>query len=311
MTATAAIAIATTVDKSQHPARLHTEGGLFFYAKIKSVNPRYSTTDYRYPSEHVILFITILVVLLVIALTATATVCVSAIFVLVVLAFGYTNSRGHHQELMAHAQRVTPSIVPEMAPLVQQGTARLQVEPVDVFIVPSNQLNAYTFGLSSPKAIVLYSSLFKLMDREEMLFILGHEMGHVRLGHTWLNTLVGGMAGIPSSLGAAAVMQMAFRWWNRACEFSADRAGLLACGSSTKAISALVKFEAGAQALTQSGMQAAIQRLEREDDGWMDDLAELMGSHPQISRRIAQIHNYARTAAYQRTQALMNQNLAA
>ena len=103
---------------------------------------------------------------------------------------------------------------------------------MDVFIVPSNRLNAYTFGMDSPKAIVLYSPLFKIMDQDEIQFILGHEMGHVKLGHTVLNTLVGGMAGIPSSYGALAIMELAFRWWNRACEYSADRAGVLACAQA-------------------------------------------------------------------------------
>src|SRR4030066_631930 len=120
--------------------------------------------------------------------------------------------------------------------------------------------------MDSPKAIVLYSSLFKIMDRDEIQFILGHEMGHVKLGHTWLNTLVGGLSGIPSSLGAAAIMELAFRWWNRACEHSADRAGVLACGKPNKAISALIKLETGSAALTQAGMQAAIQHIEADDD---------------------------------------------
>jgi hypothetical protein len=40
---------------------------------------------------------------------------------------------------------------------------------------------------------------------------------------------------------------MAFLWWNRACEYSADRAGLLACGRLHKAISALVKLAEGAE----------------------------------------------------------------
>ena len=47
-----------------------------------------------------------------------------------------------------------------------------------------------------------------------------------------LNWLVGGMAGIPSPFMASALLAMAFLWWNRACEFSADRAGLLACGKA-------------------------------------------------------------------------------
>ncbi len=270
---------------------------------------RFSTTDYRYPYEYLILGITILVVMLVIALTAAATVCGSAIFIPLVVIAGYYASRNNHRALIAQAEQVTPQTSPEMFSMIKENSARLQVEPVNVFIVPSHQLNAYTFGMDSPKAIVLYSSLFEIMDQDEIQFILGHEMGHVKLGHTWLNTLVGGMAGIPSSLSAAAIMELAFRWWNRACEYSADRAGVLACGKPNKAISALVKFEAGPLARTQAGLQAAMQHISTEDNDIMHNLEELMASHPLIARRIDQIRNFASTPEYSRWQSLMNNNL--
>jgi Zn-dependent protease with chaperone function len=272
---------------------------------------KYSTSDYRYPNEQLILAVTILIVLGVIAFTAAATVCASAVFVPAVVVFGYFASRSNHQALLAQAQRVTAQTAPEMMSLIHENTSRLQVEPVNVFIVPSSQLNAYTFGMDSPKAVVLYSSLFKVMDRDEIQFILGHEMGHVKLGHTWLNTLVGGMAGIPSGLGAAAIMELAFRWWNRACEYSADRAGVLACGKPIKAISALVKLQAGASALTQAGLQAAIQHLEAEDDDIMSSLQELLASHPLIARRVNQLRQFTRTSQYRQMQALMDKNLVA
>jgi Zn-dependent protease with chaperone function len=271
--------------------------------------PAYSTTEYRYPYEYVILVVTILVVLMVIALTATATVCASAIFVPAVVIMGYLTSRSNHQALLAQARQVTAQTAPELEHLIKVNTARLQVEPVNIFVVQSRQLNAYTFGMDSPKAIVLYSSLFKIMDLDEIQFILGHEMGHVKLGHTWLNTLVGGMAGIPSSMGAAAIMELAFRWWNRACEYSADRAGVLACGKPNKAISALVKLEAGPVALTQAGMQAALQKIDREDDDFSHNLAEILASHPMIAKRIVEIQKFIKTAEYGRLQTAMDRNV--
>jgi Zn-dependent protease with chaperone function len=275
------------------------------------MSAKFSTTEYRYPYEYLILGITIVIVLLVIALTAAATVCGSALFVPLVVIMGYFASRSKHQDLLSQGQQITPQTAPEIIPLIQTSTDRLQVEPVNVFIVPSNQLNAYTFGMDSPKAIVLYSSLFKIMDRDEIQFILGHEMGHVKLGHTWLNTLVGGMAGIPSSLGAAAIMELSFRWWNRACEFSADRAGVLACGKPNKAISALVKLDLGSPARTQAGMQAAIQHIETEDDDIIHNLEEIVASHPMIAKRIGEIRNYSNTQAYHHLQSLMDKNLTA
>jgi Zn-dependent protease with chaperone function len=121
---------------------------------------------------------------------------------------------------------------------------------------------------------------------------------------------MGGMAGIPSSTSAGIIMELAFRWWNRACEFSADRAGLLACGKPSKAVTALIKLEAGPSGLTQAGLQAAIQHIEAEDDELVNNLAELLASHPMIIKRIDEIREYASSAQYRNLQARVDQNLA-
>ncbi len=271
---------------------------------------KFNTTSYRYPYEYLLLGLTILVVLLVIAFTAAATICGSALFIPIIVIVGYFSTKSKHHELLSHGQQVTEHAAPGLLHIIQENRIRLQVEPVNIFIVPSNQLNAYTFGMDSPKAIVLYASLFDIMDQDEIQFILGHEMGHVKLGHTWLNTLVGGIAGIPSSLGAAAIMELAFRWWNRACEYSADRAGILACGKPNKAISALVKLEAGTAALTQAGLQATMHHIATDEGDIMHNLEELMASHPMIAKRIDEIRNYSNTAAYHNLRTMMDQNLA-
>jgi Zn-dependent protease with chaperone function len=156
---------------------------------------------------------------------------------------------------------------------------------------------------------VLYAPLVQIMDADEIAFIIGHEMGHVRLGHTWLNTLLGGMAGIPSPFGAALILVVAFRGWNRACEFSADRAGLLACGRFDKAVSALVKLVAGPQAVNPAVYRQAVEQIEAEDDTALGYLSEAFSTHPMLVRRIQELRQYAQTAEYQRLQARIAQNV--
>jgi Zn-dependent protease with chaperone function len=268
----------------------------------------YSTTAYRYPNEHLILGLTLLLVGLVIAVTAAATVCSSVLFIAIAVALAHSSSRTHHQALIQRAYPVTAQSKPDLARIARQCMARLQPGPVDIFITPSRVLNAYTFGLSDPKVVVLYSSLLQVMDEDELRFILGHELGHVRLGHTWLNSLVGGMAGIPSSSSASGLLAIAFLWWNRACEYSADRAGLLACGKPEKAISALIKLVAGPHGLTEEGLALAYQQIDAEDDTFLGTLAEMLGSHPLLIRRINQIRHYARSAEYRRLQERVDRN---
>jgi Zn-dependent protease with chaperone function len=267
-------------------------------------------TDYRVPNEFYILALTLFLVVAVVGLTAVATLCLSVIFVCLAVLMAYSASQSQHQALIRKAWRVTDQKMPEMATLVRRGAALLQPGSIDVFVAPSQQLNAYTFGLSSPKVVVLYSSLFQVMEADELLFILGHELGHVALGHTWLNSLVGGMAGIPSPSLASAVLTMAFLSWNRSCELSADRAGLLACGSLEKAVSALIKLVAGPTAHTRTGLEVAYRRIDAEDDTIWGNLAEALGSHPLLIHRIEELRRYAGTEEYHRLQARVNQNLA-
>lgn len=271
----------------------------------------YHTTAYRNSDESLILWGTIILVLLVIGLTATATVCLSVVFIIGMVALSYNFTLRQHKALMTHARQVTPKSAPAAAAAAQQAGARLQVDPVEIFIVPNRVLNAYTFGFGTPKTVVLHSALFEVMDPDELQFIIGHEMGHVCLGHTWLNSLIGGMAGIPSGSEASLLLALAFRFWNRSCELSADRAGMLACAKPAKAISALIKLQAGPAALyNPASLERALRSIEAEDDSMLNNITELLATHPMIIKRIQQLRRYAVSPQYAGMQSRMNGNLA-
>ena len=258
----------------------------------------FNSTSYRYPNETLILTGTLFLVGAVILLTSTATFCLSGVFVLLFFGLAYMSVRSHHASLMRSGYRVTRQNVPKLAQVIDEAAARLQVEPVEVYVIGSKALNAYTFGISSPKVIVMTDSLLKVLDAEELQFVIGHEMGHVKLGHTWLNSIIGGLAGIPSPYLAFAVLHLAFRSWNRACEFSADRAGMLAA-NPRKAITALIKIGTGGRARTDAELAQAYAFLDAQDDTLEGNLRELIGTHPLIIKRIEQITAYARSKQYQ------------
>jgi STE24 endopeptidase len=46
-------------------------------------------------------------------------------------------------------------------------------------------LNAYVGGLLETKRIVLWDTLLRKLDREQVLVVMGHEMGHYVLDHVW------------------------------------------------------------------------------------------------------------------------------
>jgi Zn-dependent protease with chaperone function len=261
-------------------------------------------TSYRYPNERIILTLTLFFVIVVIAVTAVATFCGSVLFVLAMLLISYLLTRSHHKSLIETAYPVTLQTQPELAHLVEVCEKRLQSGSFKTFIAPGNSLNAYTFGLVKPYGVVVYAGLVRIMDADELRFIIGHELGHMCLGHTWLNSLVGGMAGIPSPHMAAAIMYFAFRWWNRACEYSADRAGMLACGKPKKAATALIKIAAARSGV---GLEEALRIIDAEDDYLGNNLIEMISTHPMTIRRLDAIREYAATPEYRRLQMRINQ----
>lgn len=268
----------------------------------------YKSTVYRHPREVPTLLTTVLVVAVVVVLSAVLTQCISIIFVLGILAFTTFSTRAMQTNLMREAFLINREKSPELADLVEVCEKRLQPGPVQVFIMRKNMLNAYTFGLQNPRSIVLYEPMLKVMNRDELAFVLGHEMGHVALGHTLLNTIIGGLAGTPAPYGIGYLMYAIFLRWSRACEFSCDRAGLLGCGSLNRSVSALVRL-AAPNIRTQPEFDRALEQIDAQDENFVQLAGEIFQSHPLIITRINQLKQYAASPEYQKLQAAMDKNL--
>jgi Zn-dependent protease with chaperone function len=56
--------------------------------------------------------------------------------------------------------------------------------------VDTKAVNAYVIGLLGTKRIVLWDTLLEKLPEKEVLFIMGHEMGHYVLGHVVQGILV-------------------------------------------------------------------------------------------------------------------------
>ncbi len=69
-------------------------------------------------------------------------------------------------------------------------------------------MNAYVTGLGPSKRIVMWDTLLQKMDRDEILAVMGHEMGHYVMWHIWK-----GLAfGISVSLVGFFFGQKAYQW---------------------------------------------------------------------------------------------------
>jgi Zn-dependent protease with chaperone function len=111
-------------------------------------------------------------------------------------------------------------------------------------------MNAFTAGVEKP-LIVLYSGIIEAMSEDELLFVISHELGHIKSAHVlyyqlakFLPVLAEYAAyltlGISELFGAG--MDMALLHWQRMSEYTADRAGLLGCQDANVALHALMKL---------------------------------------------------------------------
>src|SRR6185295_12391224 len=53
----------------------------------------------------------------------------------------------------------------------------------------TKKYNAYVNGFGASQRIVLWDTTLKGMKEDEILFVMGHEMGHYKLAHIWKGIL--------------------------------------------------------------------------------------------------------------------------
>lgn len=106
-------------------------------------------------------------------------------------------------------------------------------------------INACTVGSENP-IVVLNSGLLDLCDDDEIMFIIGHECGHIKSNHMLYHMMAQVIHFIIDSIPfgnlAGAPIQYALYYWDRMSEFTADRAGLLCCQNQDAAVRAFMKM---------------------------------------------------------------------
>jgi Zn-dependent protease with chaperone function len=81
----------------------------------------------------------------------------------------------------------------ELESKILQLAERAGIEGSRVYEVNKSQdtktVNAYVTGFGATKRIVLWDTIIAKLDEDELLFVMGHEMGHYVLGHVWKSIL--------------------------------------------------------------------------------------------------------------------------
>lgn len=156
-------------------------------------------------------------------------------------------------QLLGQAIHVSPKQCKGIYHLFREAADILDVREPDLFLTTNPNVNAFTFGVDRP-FIVLHSSLVDLLDEEELMAVLGHELGHVKSGHVLYRSIayflahfaskVMGVGGIASMGVAAALFE-----WARKSELTADRAELLVAQDIDICLRLHMKLAGGSKAV--------------------------------------------------------------
>ena len=77
----------------------------------------------------------------------------------------------------------------------------------------TNEMNAYVTGLGPSKRIVLWDTLLRKMDHDEILAVMGHEMGHYVLHHIWKGIAFGVAVSFFGFLIAQIMYERGLSYW--------------------------------------------------------------------------------------------------
>jgi Zn-dependent protease with chaperone function len=95
--------------------------------------------------------------------------------------------------------RFQPMKNKELEQKILNLASRAKIENGRVFEVDKSQdttmLNAYVIGVGSSNRIVLWDTTINKLSEDQLLFVMGHEMGHYVLHHIWWGLAFYGLLG--------------------------------------------------------------------------------------------------------------------
>jgi Zn-dependent protease with chaperone function len=219
-------------------------------------------------------------------------------------------------QLMGSYLRATADSFPQLYRAVQEGCEILDVPRRPAVYIQPGGLNAFTAGVQQP-IVVLNAGLIDSLTEEELRFVVGHELGHIKSGHVLYYQIAMLLPVLAEVVGVATFgigsllsfpLEVALIRWQRMSELTADRAGLLACQDVNAATTAMIKL-AGLplkffdKANTEDFLAQA-REFESFDSDKLDWVAKILSgmgqSHPWTVMRASELLRWVDSTSYEK-----------
>lgn len=246
---------------------------------------------YSYPGEKTSLYISILVMLVV--LFGFFAISFGTVIGILIVALIYIRIR--QGQLLGNAALVSDNNFKHINDIVDKACKKLHMHRPRAHINQDPYLNAFAIGFSEPFSIVLNSSLIQNLEGKELSFVIGHELGHIKNGHTfWLSAISPFGKTIPG-------FDFIFGVWQRKAEYTSDRAGLIVCQDLDAAVRSIIKISSGPNALEYTNVDEFLRQANRVDSSQIDKAGELLGTHPYITNRIKALVSFSQSNTFSKS----------
>ena len=245
-----------------------------------------------------------------------------ALYLFVLLAVGMNVAGYWFSDKIAlrasHAQPITPGQLPEVERIVRDLALRAQVPTPRLYLVPSDQPNAFATG-RNPKhaAVAVTQGLVDQMPAREIEGVLAHEFGHIKNRDILVSSIAAMVAGAISAIAnilqfsmlfggededsplgmvgalaaiivapiAAMLLQLAV---SRQREYLADATGAQLLGRAAPLADALERLERGAEA-SPMNLNPAEASLYAVNPLPRAGLSALFQTHPPLAERVRRL----------------------
>lgn len=223
--------------------------------------------------------------------------------------FGVFGEKPIRLAFQANAVKVGPKQFPELHAQYREVLKTLDAPEYDLFVSQTPLVNAGAYGMKKP-FIVLNSGALRLLNHDEMTFLLGHELGHIMSGHVLYRTMTVlllqlATMGFPIVGLAARAVLIGLLEWMRKAELSCDRAGLLVGQDPETALRTLMKLAGGGYDDETDLNEFMVQADEYRKGGDVADavfkVLNILGStHPFHVLRAAELRDWIEAGGYDR-----------
>lgn len=226
------------------------------------------------------------------------------------------SERQYRIQNMSSKIKLSEEQLPKYYNMLPPICEKLGIEVPDLYLELDVVPNAYTYGDTKP-FITITSGLLETLPDELIPAVLAHECGHIVCHHTLYTTMgaviLGGASIMGGMLGLGKLvtlpLQVAFYYWMRCSEYSADRASAVYTGSADAITDVCMRFAGLDKDIIDESskelfMKQAVSYKEMiENSKWdktLEFFALMKATHPFTAVRAYEVDEWTKTDDFQK-----------